>query len=886
MEHSLFKIISCLLCFTLVIAFASNAQAQEFTNSANPSPAGPNCIWADYDSDGDLDILVTGNNNTVLMRNDCGVYVNSGILFPALAGSSFVDWEDYDKDGDPDLLLSGDDLSDGPPYVTVIYRNDDGVFVDIAADLLPMRFGSADWGDYDNDGDIDLVMTGHFGPANVSGFATRLYRNDNGTFTQLDINLPGVRSGVITWADYDNDNDLDLLLAGPRTCAPVPQVCNSDPFAEIYRNDNGAFTAIGAGIEPYFKATSAAWADYDNDNDVDFVIMGQIATGYSTKVYRNDGGTFVEVASVLPNARGGQHSVAWGDCDNDGDLDLLIGGDSGAGGVLAVYKNTTGTLSLLTDLLPVITAGTVNWGDSDGDGDLDILAAGYIPFEATPATAVYHNNLNPIVGLLKNYGFEQGTSPWTFYTNGTGTFTSVPSGPSSCFAAKIAIATPGNNTQMYQTGMVLEPRTRYRLRFSAYSTLGHNLSVVLHRNSVPYTNYGLNWSVDLGTSWQSFVTEFVTTGFITVTENARLRFAVNAFGAAGENYYIDDVLLEKVGNTTPVITSHPEDKTVSKFQTATFTVAATGAGPLSYQWQKNNVNIAFATNASYTTPQVILGDDGTQFRCNVSNPYGSVYSNPATLHVIPAINVIQNASFDDGSEGWTFFTNGTGSLSAVAPGFGGTGNCGRVLIGTPGTNVQLTQSGIPLEPNTMYDLGFYAYSSSGHNMSVYLHKQGSPYTNYGVNNWIVDLTNVWQRFSSIITTSGFSSAVSDARLRFWFAPFDAAGDQFFIDDVRLVKMGPGKLTVTEQPVLFALHQNYPNPFNPITVISYDLPLNSRVSLKVYDLLGKEISSLVDAIQESGVKSVEFDASNLASGVYLYRIQAGDFVASKKLVVIK
>ena len=89
-----------------------------------------------------------------------------------------------------------------------------------------------------------------------------------------------------------------------------------------------------------------------------------------------------------------------------------------------------------------------------------------------------------------------------------------------------------------------------------------------------------------------------------------------------------------------------------------------------------------------------------------------------------------------------------------------------------------------------------------------------------------------------------------------------------------------------RPSSFVLEQNYPNPFNPSTVISYKLPANASVSLKVYDMLGREVKSLVNERQNAGIYSVTFNASSLASGVYLYRIQAGTYSATKKLVVIK
>jgi hypothetical protein len=89
-----------------------------------------------------------------------------------------------------------------------------------------------------------------------------------------------------------------------------------------------------------------------------------------------------------------------------------------------------------------------------------------------------------------------------------------------------------------------------------------------------------------------------------------------------------------------------------------------------------------------------------------------------------------------------------------------------------------------------------------------------------------------------------------------------------------------------RPSEFALHQNYPNPFNPSTTIKYDLPEKSRVKLEVVNTLGQVVRTLVDDVQEAGFIEMAFDASKLSSGIYLYRIQAGSFVATKKFVLIR
>jgi hypothetical protein len=93
------------------------------------------------------------------------------------------------------------------------------------------------------------------------------------------------------------------------------------------------------------------------------------------------------------------------------------------------------------------------------------------------------------------------------------------------------------------------------------------------------------------------------------------------------------------------------------------------------------------------------------------------------------------------------------------------------------------------------------------------------------------------------------------------------------------------------PIIFTLHQNYPNPFNPVTTLRYDLPSDAYVTLTVYDMLGREIIQLVNTNQKAGFRSVRWDATDsmgrpVSAGVYLYQIQAGEFVQTRKMVLLK
>ncbi|MGE5682066.1 MAG: T9SS type A sorting domain-containing protein, partial [Bacillota bacterium] len=88
------------------------------------------------------------------------------------------------------------------------------------------------------------------------------------------------------------------------------------------------------------------------------------------------------------------------------------------------------------------------------------------------------------------------------------------------------------------------------------------------------------------------------------------------------------------------------------------------------------------------------------------------------------------------------------------------------------------------------------------------------------------------------------------------------------------------------PLTISLEQNYPNPFNPSTVISFNLPFNSNVELKIYDILGKEIRTLVSGEKTTGNYSVRFDAGDLPSGIYIYKLTAGDYSSARKMILIR
>ncbi|MBK7047824.1 MAG: VCBS repeat-containing protein [bacterium] len=284
-----------------------------------------------------------------------------------------VDWGDYDGDGDLDILVVG---ATNPGKAARVYRNDGGVFADIAAPLTAISHGSAEWGDYDNDGDLDILLAGDTGNEEERA-VTRLYRNDAGAFIPVSTSIPGLMGDFadrgLAWGDYDNDGDLDILLMG-RGFPGNPEQYHG----AIHRNDGaGVFTEIATGL-PALSSCAVAPGDYDVDGDLDLALCGELPDGnVASRIYRNDGaGQFTDIGAGLAGVHSG--GAAWGDYDNDGDPDLALTGLApGNTYVSRIYRNDAGLFTDLQAALPDLGGGSVDWGDYDADGDLDLLLTGW-----------------------------------------------------------------------------------------------------------------------------------------------------------------------------------------------------------------------------------------------------------------------------------------------------------------------------------------------------------------------------------------------------------------------------------------------------------------------------------------------------------------------------
>ncbi len=254
-------------------------------------------LWADFDGDGWLDILLTRSFASEIWRNGRdGTFTNLNLPLgcsPNSAGAA----ADFDRDGRLDFIAG-----------SVLQRNLGGSFANASAGLPEViwfsEYAQPAWGDFDQDGWPDLAISGLAGVHRL----LLLHNQGNGSFTNVEANLPQGRWGAIAWGDFNGDGRPDLFAAGD----------GGARSAAIFRNDGGgAFSMIPAA----FPSGAAAWGDFDNDGNSDLLFSGISGPPNLALLAANTGlGGFNLLDTPII-----ADTAAWGDVDRDGRLDLAVG---------------------------------------------------------------------------------------------------------------------------------------------------------------------------------------------------------------------------------------------------------------------------------------------------------------------------------------------------------------------------------------------------------------------------------------------------------------------------------------------------------------------------------------------------------------------------------
>jgi VCBS repeat protein/type IX secretion system substrate protein/PKD domain-containing protein len=332
----------------------------ENKNISLPKLSDGESVWADIDNDDDLDIIITGSYTTEIFRNDSTSFTDLNADLKGLAQSS-VDCSDYNNDGFIDILLCGIEYSNR--YTKIYKNNGDGSFSEQVHILLEgISEGKCMWGDFDNDGNTDIIYSGLNSGEEIK---TYMYKNNgNNSFTSIENNLKGCSMGDFDLGDYNLDGFIDIIITGIDI--------NGNRHTTLYKNEDEFYFIQTLTFDKVDQST-VEFGDYDNDGDLDYFITGS-ATSFTPKIYRNDrNDSFVDIEVPIDKSR--QGDAKWFDYDTDGDLDILYNGAWG-NEPRTTLLNNMGEDTFVEEknvFLPDLWSNSISFADYDNDNDLDLF---------------------------------------------------------------------------------------------------------------------------------------------------------------------------------------------------------------------------------------------------------------------------------------------------------------------------------------------------------------------------------------------------------------------------------------------------------------------------------------------------------------------------------
>ncbi|HMJ64410.1 MAG TPA: FG-GAP-like repeat-containing protein, partial [Candidatus Binatia bacterium] len=544
--------------------------------------------------------------------------------------SSGCAWGDYDNDGFIDLFVGNNSNPNA------LYRNNgDGTFTKITntAPALDRGYGCA-WGDFNNDGNLDLLVC--YQSANY------LYRNDgNGAFTKIPFaGATGTLSWSPSWADYNNDGWLDVYIANGAN--------NNDML--LLNNRDGTFTRVTTGpvVTSGGSSIAGSWADYDHDGFPDLYVANN--GGSSFLFHNNRDGTFARVNAEPFQSDSGAAIVAdWGDYNNDGNMDLAVS----RFGVNLLYRNSSnGTFTKITSGAIVMDSEQseiCQWVDYDNDGFLDLWVAN----SSGQNESLYHNSgdgafTKVTTGSLVSDGGNSAGGAWADYDNDGFLDLFVPNwqgsrpnflyhnnGNSNAWLKVRCVGTTSNRDAVgakVRIKAFLRGEERWQLR---------EISGGIGFGQTPYANFGLGDATNAQTvriEWPSRLIEEFT----------------------------DVAVKQFLSVTEPVASISPANQTVAPDSSVSLTFVTTLPPPLLFEWRRNGIILPDEINSVLTISNMQAVDAG-QYSVTVTQPelrvtvlpLPATISGPVAITEQPQPRAVQrgtSATFQVSADGLAPFT--------------------------------------------------------------------------------------------------------------------------------------------------------------------------------------------------------------------------------------
>ena len=822
----------------------------------------------DIDNDGDSDVvgsryfagfMGTATGFVVLKNIGSGILNSNPVYYPSPNSSDFVYSAKLNNDDFPDIIVSNTGNNYAGNSISVYFNLGNGTFGNPTGYFTgggPVGIAAEDFNG-DNKTDLAIATYGSFGAGNT---VTLLINNGDGTFANPILYPAGNSPMKISAGKINADNFIDLAVANEN--GKVNVLINSGTGHFSNRTEY-IFTLSGMSYKPNVKL-----ADIDNDSDLDILYSNNaLSTGNAPAIglLRNNGVIFSPPELIqTTNFAASIRDIETADLNNDGWNDIITADanaratdgyqvmlSDGSGGFLPSYRNNAGQ-----------NTEDVMIGDMDNDGKIDILTADSYSMQIT----VHKNPGNGILPVPATFETGNSVAASVDYADidGDQDLDAVvsASGRTAVGVQVRYMKNLGNGT--FDGGTVCSIRGGgVQAKFRDLN--GDNKPDILFATAINSAPYDFHYAINNGDG---------TFGAV----------QTKPLGSCGW-YDIDATDLDNDGDNEVIITEWLGCPGISEssrriyiclnngnavFSNPIIKVVSPQPAPIAYGDFNADGNKDIITGSAGALIEISMGIGNGDLMPPVSYSVGE--QGGATDIVVADFNRdgksdIASSNFWEGTSMSVLYGNGDGTFQTA------------LILPSAYSPDLLNVSGITAgDLDNDGDKDIIVGNNASNSLSLY-------YNNNGAFEYKMRAGAFLSVFSPVFADidndgKGDIGAVGS------LPPSGTGSTLIFMKGNNTGATSISGFNASEIPEKFRLEQNYPNPFNPVTNLEFGISDMGFVSLKIYDLLGKEVATIVNAELKAGTYKYNFDASNLSSGIYFYKLSSKNFSETKRMILLK